>query len=144
MQEPGIGAAEEPPPSAATHRLFGYAAEDLKYVIGPMAEAGKEATWSMGDDTPVPPLARTPAPLYAFLTDKKTNPDFAGPIRWNFDKFLVGRDGKVIARFEPKTRPDAKQVLEAIAEALKQPVPDDAEVVRASHAPKEEKKEKAE
>jgi glutamate synthase (ferredoxin) len=77
VQEPGIGAAEEPPPSAAAHRLFGYAAEDLKYVIGPMAEAGKEATWSMGDDTPVPPLARTPGPLYAFLRQRfaqVTNP----------------------------------------------------------------------
>ena len=79
-------------------------------------------------------------PLYTFLTGKKTNPDFAGDVTWNFEKFLIGRDGKVIARFSPRTKPDAKQVLEAIEKALKQPVPDDVEQVRALHEPKSEKK----
>ena len=57
--------------------------------------------------------------LYRFLTGEKTNPGFAGEITWNFTKFLVGKDGKVIARFEPKTRPDDTQVIAAIESALK-------------------------
>ena len=46
-------------------------------------------------------------PLYQYLTADSTNPDFAGPIGWNFAKFLVGRDGKVIARFAPKEEPES-------------------------------------
>lgn len=62
-------------------------------------------------------------PLYAYLTSEKTNPKFAGPVKWNFTKFLIGRDGKVIARFEPRTKPDAKEVVETIEVALAQPEP---------------------
>lgn len=61
--------------------------------------------------------------LYAFLTDEQTNPDFAGPIRWNFEKFLIGRDGQVIARFAPKTQPDSEEVIAAIEAALAEPAP---------------------
>lgn len=57
-------------------------------------------------------------PLFAWLTDGKTNGDFAGDIGWNFNKFLIGRDGKVIARFNPRTKPDDKEVVEAIEKAL--------------------------
>ncbi|MEM6260002.1 MAG: glutathione peroxidase [Planctomycetota bacterium] len=64
------------------------------------------------------------APLYTFLTGEETNPEFAGKIGWNFEKFLVGRDGRVIARFSPRTRPNAKEVLQALKEALAQPVPE--------------------
>lgn len=56
------------------------------------------------------------APLYKFLTAE--NEPFAGDIQWNFTKFLVDRDGKVIARFEPKTTPDAEEVIQAIESAL--------------------------
>ena len=56
--------------------------------------------------------------LYKYLTSKEKNPDFAGPIRWNFTKFLTGPDGKLIARFEPKTRPDDPEVIKAIEAAL--------------------------
>ncbi|HEY7117767.1 MAG TPA: glutathione peroxidase [Tepidisphaeraceae bacterium] len=58
------------------------------------------------------------ADLYKYLTDKQTNPKFAGPITWNFEKFLVGRDGKVVARFTPKTKPDAAQVVKAVEAEL--------------------------
>jgi len=60
------------------------------------------------------------APLYQFLTDKNANPATGGEIKWNFTKFLVGRDGKVAARFEPAVRPDAPEVVGAIEKALKQ------------------------
>ena len=59
------------------------------------------------------------APLYQFLTDKQANPNTGGPIRWNFTKFLVDREGKVIERFEPDVTPDAPEVAVAIEKALK-------------------------
>jgi len=43
---------------------------------------------------------------------------FPGDIKWNFGKFLIGRDGKVLARFEPKTTPDDPEVTKAIEAAL--------------------------
>jgi len=58
-------------------RGFGYTREDLKMVISPMAVEGKEAMWSMGDDTPIAPLARAPRPLYGFFRQRfaqVTNP----------------------------------------------------------------------
>jgi glutathione peroxidase len=39
-------------------------------------------------------------------------------VSWNFEKFLVGRDGKVVGRFSPRTKPDAKEVIAAIEAEL--------------------------
>lgn len=58
------------------------------------------------------------APLYQYLTDKSANPETGGEIKWNFTKFLVGRDGKIVARFEPTVKPDAPNVVSAIETAL--------------------------
>ena len=58
-------------------------------------------------------------PLYQFLTDKQANPSTGGEIQWNFTKFLVDRDGKVIARFEPNVTPESAGVTSAIEKALK-------------------------
>ncbi len=52
------------------------------------------------------------SPLYQFLVG--TGPDIA----WNFGKFLVGRDGEVVARFEPQTAPDDAGLKAAIEQAL--------------------------
>ncbi len=57
------------------------------------------------------------APLYAALTGPEAK--FPGPVKWNFGKFLIGKDGEVIARFEPKTTPDDPTVATAIEQALK-------------------------
>jgi glutathione peroxidase len=57
-------------------------------------------------------------PLYEFLTSEETNPGMSGDIKWNFEKFLVGRDGKVVKRFDPRTKPDAPEVIEAIEAEL--------------------------
>ena len=59
------------------------------------------------------------APLYAFLTDKATNPKFAGEIGWNFEKFLVGKTGEVVARYKSKVEPDAAELVTAIEAELK-------------------------
>src|SRR6266545_4212807 len=48
-------------------RAFGYSFEDLRHVLEPMASSGADAIWSMGDDTPIPPLSRTAPSLYAYL-----------------------------------------------------------------------------
>jgi len=56
--------------------------------------------------------------LYAFLTNKNTDPDFSGAIQWNFTKFLIDRSGKIVNRFEPKTVPEDPGVVKAIEQAL--------------------------
>lgn len=59
-------------------------------------------------------------PLYQFLTSKETNPQFAGDITWNFNKFLVDRKGNVVARFTSKDTPDSQAVTQAIEKYLKE------------------------
>ena len=59
-------------------------------------------------------------PLYGELTQFK-NGMLPGLVKWNFEKFLVGRDGKVMARFAPTVEPDAPEVIAAIEEALAAP-----------------------
>lgn len=56
-------------------------------------------------------------PLYAALTGPGAK--FPGDVKWNFGKFLIGKDGEVIARFEPRTAPDDPKVTAAIEAALK-------------------------
>jgi glutathione peroxidase len=65
-------------------------------------------------------ITKNPAPLYQFLTSKKTNPNHAGPVRWNFEKFLIGRDGTIIARFASDAEPESDEVQNAIRRALAQ------------------------
>jgi glutathione peroxidase len=57
-------------------------------------------------------------PLYAWLTSEPTAPEAAGDIKWNFGKFLIGRDGKIVARFAPTTTPKDASVVEAVEKAL--------------------------
>jgi glutamate synthase domain-containing protein 2/glutamate synthase domain-containing protein 1/glutamate synthase domain-containing protein 3 len=73
---------QTPPPlePAELNRLqhrFGFTREDVRMILQPMAAEGKDAVWSMGDDTAVAPLARAPRPLYAFFRQRfaqVTNP----------------------------------------------------------------------
>ncbi len=55
-------------------------------------------------------------PLYAALTGKGS--PFPGDVKWNFGKFLIGRDGKIIKRWDSGAKPDSKEVTEAIEAAL--------------------------
>ncbi len=57
------------------------------------------------------------APLFTYLTAAE-NPDKQGEIGWNFEKFLVGKDGKLIRRFATKVKPDDATVVAAIEKAL--------------------------
>ena len=63
-------------------------------------------------------LGADKTPLYQYLTEKSSDPSFAGDIKWNFTKFLVNREGKPVARFEPATTPDSPEVISAIEAAL--------------------------
>lgn len=56
--------------------------------------------------------------LFAYLTDLKINPVYGGDITWNFHKFLIDRNGKVIGRFTSKEKPDGPAITAAIEEAL--------------------------
>lgn len=58
--------------------------------------------------------------LYRFLTDEKTNPGFSEDISWNFNKFIVDRKGKVIARFGSMTGPENDKLLATIDKALQE------------------------
>jgi glutathione peroxidase len=57
-------------------------------------------------------------PLYKYLTSKETSPQPSGEITWNFEKFLIGRNGEIVARFSPRTKPDSEEVLKAIEAEL--------------------------
>jgi len=56
------------------------------------------------------------APLFAFLT--ASNAELAAPISWNFEKFLVDKEGKVISRFNSGVEPDGEELVSAVKEAL--------------------------
>ena len=57
-------------------------------------------------------------PLYQYLTDKTANPNTGGEIGWNFTKFLVDGNGKVVARFDSAVEPESPQVSAAIEKTL--------------------------
>ncbi len=59
------------------------------------------------------------APLYKYLTDKAAHPKTGGEIQWNFTKFLVDREGRVIQRFEPAVEPQSRELVSAVESTLK-------------------------
>jgi len=100
-------AVPDTPPAPEVERVarqlaFGWSFEDLRYVLEPMGSAGHDAVWSMGDDTPIPPLARVPPGLYAYLRQRfaqVTNPAI-DPLRETLVTSLrmhIGRRGSLLA-----------------------------------------------
>jgi glutathione peroxidase len=57
-------------------------------------------------------------PLYKQLTMEEKEAKFNGQIRWNFEKFIIGRNGEVASRFEPRTTPESPEVTKAIETEL--------------------------
>ena len=57
-------------------------------------------------------------PLFQYLTSKETNPEFGGKISWNFNKFLISKEGKIINRFGSKDKPESEKIIEAIERTL--------------------------
>ena len=60
----------------------------------------------------------TRAPLYAWLTEQDAKPEGAGDIKWNFGKFVVDKQGRVVGRFDPTVKPTAPEVRAVIDKAL--------------------------
>lgn len=56
--------------------------------------------------------------LYKYLTKQETQPKGKGKISWNFEKFLLNREGKVVARYAPQTAPDDKEIISTIEKEL--------------------------
>src|SRR5437879_9616435 len=86
---PGPAALAEPE-RVARQLAFGWSHEDLRYVLEPMGAGGQDAVWSMGDDTPIPPLARIPPSLYVYLRQRfaqVTNPPI-DPLRETLVMYL--------------------------------------------------------
>jgi len=106
-----LGPALPPDELTARQHAFGYSHEDLKFVIAPMAAEGKDAVWSMGDDTPIAPLSRVPQSIYAYLRQRfaqVTNPAI-DPLREELVMSLVmylGRRGSLLAQ-----RPGGRTLL---------------------------------
>lgn len=57
-------------------------------------------------------------PLYERLVGVADAEGHSGDVRWNFEKFLIGRDGEVIARFSPQTEPDGAELVAAVEKAI--------------------------
>src|SRR4051794_31884292 len=69
--------AHEGEPLVRLQRAFGYSSEDLRLVLEPMGSTGADPVWSMGDDTPIPPLAAIAPSLYTYFRQRfaqVTNP----------------------------------------------------------------------
>jgi glutathione peroxidase len=62
-------------------------------------------------------------PLYQYLTSEKTNPDHGGNVKWNFEKFLIARDGTIVGHYKSSVSPDSKQLVAAIESELAKPAP---------------------
>ncbi|MFC1898260.1 glutathione peroxidase [Candidatus Cloacimonadota bacterium] len=58
-------------------------------------------------------------PLYEYLTSKDSGHEFGGKISWNFNKFLISKDGEIINRFGSKVKPESEKIVQAIEQALK-------------------------
>jgi len=58
-------------------------------------------------------------PLYQYLTSPEQNGEFGKPIAWNFNKFLIGKDGKTIGRFGSRVKPLDAEIIAAVEKALK-------------------------
>jgi glutathione peroxidase-family protein len=71
---------------------------------------------------PGTPLERRSA-AGKFLTSLDTKPEGAGKIGWNFEKFLIDRNGTVVARFGPGTKPDTPEIVAIIERELATGVP---------------------
>jgi len=56
--------------------------------------------------------------LYKFLTERDSNPDFSGRITWNFNKFLIDKNGDIINRFSSRTEPLSDEIISAVEDIL--------------------------
>jgi glutathione peroxidase len=60
-------------------------------------------------------------PLYQFITSRASNPKYAGEVQWNFQKYLVDRNGSIVAKYAPSLEPLSKELVSTLESALRQP-----------------------
>jgi len=90
----------------------------------PGSEADIQSFCSLNYDVSFPLFAKIDVngagrhPLYGWLTEQATAPDGAGDVQWNFAKFLVDKNGNVVARFSPTETPASEDLVKAIEAAL--------------------------
>lgn len=56
--------------------------------------------------------------LYKHLTSKDSDPEFAGPVKWNFEKFLISKEGKIVGRYRSAVKPESAELTKAIEAEL--------------------------
>ncbi|MGH7703660.1 MAG: glutamate synthase central domain-containing protein, partial [Gemmatimonadales bacterium] len=110
LPEPALPMALVPPAELGPQQTtFGYGHEDLRFVLEAMAGTGQDAIWSMGDDTPIPPLSRVPQSLYAYFRQRfaqVTNPPI-DPLRESVVMSLrmhLGRQGSFLVERASQAR----------------------------------------
>ena len=84
--------------------------------IAEFCSATYQVTFPMTEKTEVNGKGRHA--LYEWLVTTEDAEGHSGDIRWNFEKFLIGRDGKVVARFSPQTEPESAEVVSAVETAI--------------------------
>lgn len=83
------------------------------------------------------------SPLFAYLTSKEAGHDFGGEIAWNFNKFLIDREGRLVGRFEPRVAPDAEPLVDAVTKELEKPIPEGSQLAKQlNETPAEKTKKK--
>jgi glutathione peroxidase len=95
---------------------FGHQEPGTNEEIKQFCSSKYDVTFPLMDKISV--LGDDKAPLYKFLTEKPTAGDFSGDIGWNFNKFIVDRNGNLIARYNSKVTPDDAMVTSEIEKAL--------------------------
>lgn len=84
--------------------------------IGAFCQKNYGVTFDMFSKVQVKGEGKTP--LYEYLTSEKTDPKFPGEVGWNFEKFLIGRNGEIVARFKSGIAPDAPELVKAVEAEL--------------------------
>jgi glutathione peroxidase len=104
-------------------RILGFPANDFgQQEPGSDAEIGDFCEANYGVKFPmfskIAVTGANKAPLYKLLTEPASNPQFAGEVGWNFEKFLISRDGKIVARFRSGVTPESDEIKAAIEAQL--------------------------
>jgi glutathione peroxidase len=101
--------------------VLGVPSDQFKQELASNADVASYCSTTWGVTFPMTEKAmvngRNRHELYKSLVKTKDGMGLAGPVMWNFEKFLVGKDGK-IQRFRPTTKPDDPKVISAIEAAL--------------------------
>jgi glutathione peroxidase len=91
---------------------FGHQEPGTSEQIAQFCQKNYGVTFDMFDKVDV--NGRNQCDLYRHLTSPDAHAKYPGPIQWNFEKFLIARDGTVVARFSSSVAPESKSLMEAI------------------------------